>query len=103
MCGIVGIISANEDLEPRSSQVEDALLRLRHRGPDDSGLVALPRALIGSTRLAIIDPQHGRQPMRSADGRHVLTFNGEIVNHAELRRELMARGHRFESRSDTEG
>ena len=67
-------------------------------GHGDSGRVAL-----GHRRLAIIDLSPlGRQPMMSADGRLVITFNGEIFNYVELRKELIARGHRFFSRSDTE-
>jgi asparagine synthase (glutamine-hydrolysing) len=78
------------------------LAALRHRGPDGEGLVEGGGALLGAVRLAILDPQHGQQPMTTADGRHVLAFNGAIVNHVELRAELEADGAAFRTRCDTE-
>ena len=75
---------------------------LRHRGPDDEGAVTLPGAGLGIRRLSIIDVAGGQQPFASEDGAIQLVANGEIYNHAELRRDLTARGHRFRSRSDVE-
>ena len=75
---------------------------LRHRGPDDVGAVTLPGVGLGMRRLSIIDVAGGQQPFASEDGGIQLVANGEIYNHAELRAELMARGHRFRSRSDVE-
>jgi asparagine synthase (glutamine-hydrolysing) len=76
---------------------------LRHRGPDAQGLARLPGALLGHTRLRVIDlTEAGAQPMRSDDGAITVTYNGEIYNHHALRAELSARGHRFRSRCDTE-
>jgi asparagine synthase (glutamine-hydrolysing) len=74
-----------------------------HRGPDGDGTFADGEAGLGHRRLAIIDlSPAGHQPMLSADGRHVLTYNGEIYNFRELRAELEALGHQFRSRSDSE-
>ena len=107
MCGIAGFI----DLERRSDvarlrrigwAMSDAL---RHRGPDAGDVWADATAGItmGFRRLAIIDPSPaGHQPMTSADGRWVLTYNGEIYNYRDLTRELTERGHRFRGASDTE-
>ena len=92
MCGIAGIISANR-IEPRLlERMTDAV---SHRGPDDVGLWMDAEAGVGlgHRRLAIVDlSPAGHQPMLSADGRFVLTFNGEIYNHADLRAELEASG-----------
>ena len=78
---------------------------LAHRGPDDEGVWASRKSPIalGNRRLRILDLSPlGHQPMASRDHRWVLTFNGEIYNYLELRRELIARGHVFQSQSDTE-
>ncbi|MFK4601454.1 MULTISPECIES: asparagine synthase (glutamine-hydrolyzing) [Bradyrhizobium] len=104
MCGIAGIVNL------RGSAVEpDDISRLTgliaHRGPFGQGTwFSADRSLaFGHRRLAIIDPgEGGYQPMRSADGRHVIVFNGEIYNFLELRRELEAQGVVFRSQSDTE-
>ncbi len=81
------------------------MARMAHRGPDGSGTYRHPghRLFFGHLRLAIVDLAAGAQPMATADERLTVTFNGEIYNHAELRRELEAKGHRFRtSHSDTE-
>ncbi len=104
MCGLYGRIGIRDDaLDSR------ATLTLRHRGPDDAGLWVGPgegfgkTVALGHTRLSIIDlSAAGHQPMVSADGRHVVTYNGEIYNYKELRRELRADGCVFRSDSDTE-
>lgn len=75
---------------------------LRHRGPDAMGAVQAGRAALAHTRLSVIDLEGGVQPMESADGRFVVTFNGEIFNYRELRTRLRALGHCFRTRSDTE-
>lgn len=106
MCGIVGIY-AHHDSAPAVDREE--LLRIRdhmlRRGPDGEGLwLAESRRIgFGHRRLAIIDlSPGGAQPMHSADGRYVITFNGEIYNYRELRRELEGRGIAFRTQSDTE-
>ena len=77
-------------------------LSLRHRGPDQQDIFESPHVSLGSVRLKIIDLERGEQPMRSESGDFVITFNGEIYNHGELRSELEELGHRFHSRCDTE-
>jgi asparagine synthase (glutamine-hydrolysing) len=76
--------------------------QLGHRGPDDRGMYLDGEAGFGHTRLSIIDLAGGRQPMRSPCGRFCVTFNGEIFNYLELREDLVRRGHRFATQSDTE-
>src|SRR5687767_13039692 len=81
------------------------LSSLAHRGPDDAGiwLDADAGIVLGHRRLSVIDPSPlGHQPMVSADGQLAVVFNGEIYNFPELRRELLGRGVRFASNSDTE-
>jgi asparagine synthase (glutamine-hydrolysing) len=108
MCGIAGFI-ANPQLRSSSSQfaaIANAMdFSLRHRGPDDhdvwidndAGVALVHR------RLAIVDlTSAGHQPMHSSDGRFVVSYNGEVYNHAEIRRELEAEGQSFRGHSDTE-
>jgi asparagine synthase (glutamine-hydrolysing) len=73
-----------------------------HRGPDDSGYFVAPEVALGMRRLSIIDVAGGQQPIGNEDGSIQVVFNGEIYNHHELRRALVARGHRFRTKSDTE-
>jgi asparagine synthase (glutamine-hydrolysing) len=92
MCGIAGLLTASRIDEAALRRMGDALA---HRGPDDAGIWTDPEAGVGFAhrRLAIVDlSPSGHQPMVSADGRFVLNYNGEIYNHAELRRDLEARG-----------
>jgi asparagine synthase (glutamine-hydrolysing) len=105
MCGIAGIINARlsrDELESRLRRFEQDL---QHRGPDDRGHYISQDGMAGlaSTRLAIQDlSPAGHQPMRSADSRFTIVFNGEIYNFKELRAELESEGERFDSGSDTE-
>ena len=78
------------------------LLALQHRGPDDEGIAGLGGATLGARRLAIIDLAGGHQPMENEDGSVIAVQNGEIYNFASLRDELVAKGHRFRTRNDTE-
>jgi asparagine synthase (glutamine-hydrolysing) len=100
LCGIAGFTHANGVV--RSSHIQRATNALLHRGPDQQGVYESLDVSLGAVRLKIIDLQSGDQPMVSEDGTTVIAFNGEIYNHAEIREELMARGRRFVSRSDTE-
>ncbi len=75
---------------------------LRHRGPDDAGFFCEAGAGLAHTRLSIIDPTGGAQPMQLTDRELTLVFNGEVYNYVELREELARRGHVFRTRSDTE-
>ena len=102
MCGIVGAIHASNLPAPEPAFIERMADRIRHRGPDGSGVWVEGGAGLGHRRLSIIDLAGGAQPMHSADGAHVIVFNGEIYNFAEIRAELEGKGHRFTTRSDTE-
>jgi len=103
MCGITGILTNGRALDERLPVLEQMMRRLAHRGPDGEGRVHIPRqALFGHRRLAIIDPEHGAQPMRSADGRYTLVFNGEIYNYLEIRQSLVQTGVHFDTFTDTE-
>lgn len=101
MCGICGVLDLTGGL------ADPGLLRemvgtLRHRGPDETGIYAHQQVGLGHTRLSIIDLSGGRQPMCNDDQSLWITFNGEIFNYLELRDELIQKGHRFATRSDTE-
>jgi len=100
MCGIVGCNGAIENIN-----LMPALDRIAHRGPDDSGVYESLKdgVRLGHRRLSIIDlSTAGRQPMADPSGQVVLTYNGEIYNYKELRRDLERRGYRFRGHSDTE-
>lgn len=102
MCAIVGLFHATSPAQPDSGLLRGMANAMRHRGPDGEGFHVEAGLAFGHRRLAIVDLAGGAQPMASQDGSLVVTFNGEIYNHAALRRELEALGHRFTSRSDTE-
>jgi asparagine synthase (glutamine-hydrolysing) len=99
MCGIVGIAGAGPIAEPELLRMCEAI---RHRGPDDWGTLVGEGIGLGMRRLSIIDLAGGHQPIANEDGTIQVVLNGEIYNHEELRRELVARGHQFRTRSDTE-
>lgn len=103
MCGIAGILTGGRSLDDRRTILEQMLARLAHRGPDGEGRIHRPsQALLGHRRLAVIDPEHGQQPMCSPDGRYTLVYNGEIYNYLELRQSLVQQGVHFDTVSDTE-
>ncbi len=104
MCGIAGIWSRDGGTVDGAWQhdVRTMLRELRHRGPDGEQVVAARAGPLGACRLAVLDPEHGAQPMRTSDGRFALALNGEIVNHVELRASLASRGAVFRTRCDTE-
>lgn len=105
MCGIAGIWgreAPGNRVEAWTADVRAMLAAIRHRGPDGEGVVANRAGVLGACRLAVIDLEHGAQPMRTRDGRFALALNGEIVNHVELRAGLAARGAAFRTRCDTE-
>ncbi|MCU1737662.1 MULTISPECIES: asparagine synthase (glutamine-hydrolyzing) [unclassified Pseudomonas] len=104
MCGIAGIITVSGTPESMQGSVLKMMDSIRHRGPDGEGiwLDPLRPVALGHRRLAIIDPEHGKQPMTTEDGRYTIVFNGAIYNYLELRRELIGRGHPLRSFSDTE-
>ncbi|MGH9534422.1 MAG: asparagine synthase (glutamine-hydrolyzing) [Terriglobales bacterium] len=103
MCGICGMVGAPAKTpEAAQAQVGRMAARLRHRGPDEEGYYGGAGIALGSRRLRILDLEHGQQPLRNERGDVVAVFNGEIYNYAELRRELLARGHQFRSQGDGE-
>jgi asparagine synthase (glutamine-hydrolysing) len=102
MCGIAALLRADVPLASTIDAMTDAL---EHRGPDDRGSTVMSedRVALGMRRLSIVDLEGGRQPMATADGELTVVFNGEIYNAPDLRRELVARGRRFQTdHSDTE-
>jgi asparagine synthase (glutamine-hydrolysing) len=103
MCGIAGKVGggAAPDRAVRGT-LDEMCAAMTHRGPDSRGVHLGDGVAMAMTRLAVIDPEGGGQPLYSEDGRVVLVLNGEIYNHRELRRELRARGHRLGSGSDAE-
>jgi asparagine synthase (glutamine-hydrolysing) len=100
MCGIAGRV--NQAAPVDRAEIFRMTESLAHRGPDDYGYHLRTRVGLGHRRLSIIDLAGGRQPLANEDDSCWIVFNGEIYNHAELRRELIARGHRFRTHSDTE-
>jgi asparagine synthase (glutamine-hydrolysing) len=102
MCGIAGIVASDrlaEDDRPRALLMRDVLT---HRGPDGAGLHEDPFALLAHRRLSIVDLAGGHQPLSNEDGSIWVTYNGEIYNHADVRRDLEVAGHQYRTRSDTE-
>ncbi|HEY2825141.1 MAG TPA: asparagine synthase (glutamine-hydrolyzing), partial [Gemmatimonadales bacterium] len=102
MCGIVGLAYKDPSRTVPRAALERLNAAIRHRGPDDEGTYLHGPVGLAMRRLSIIDVGGGQQPIASEDGRKVIVFNGEIYNYQELRRVLVARGHRFRSNSDTE-
>ena len=100
MCGIAGFVRL--DRPAQRSLVEAMCDQIRHRGPDDEGVYVDGGCGIGMRRLSIIDLSTGHQPISNEDGSVWIVFNGEIYEYQELRADLMARGHRFQTSSDTE-
>jgi len=97
MCGIAGVVAPHaERLLP---VLDDMLATLGHRGPDGTGTLAFPECVLGATRLAVVDPAGGDQPMRRPDGGAGVAFNGEVYGHDRLRG---ASDYPFRTRCDTE-
>jgi asparagine synthase (glutamine-hydrolysing) len=102
MCGIAGFVSVHgldQDAASRAIRMRDIIT---HRGPDEEGLHVDAYAALAHRRLSIVDLSTGQQPASNEDGTVWIVFNGEIYNHADIRRELEVRGHRYRTRSDTE-
>ncbi len=102
MCGIAGTFNLTRSQPPAESTIRRMLASLRHRGPDEFGIYFDEHATLGSARLSIVDLENGQQPIANEDESLWIVFNGEIFNDAELREELIARGHRFRTKTDTE-
>ncbi|TDC02148.1 asparagine synthase (glutamine-hydrolyzing) [Micromonospora fluostatini] len=104
MCGITGWVSFDRDLTTHRAELDAMTATMACRGPDADGVWLDRRAALGHRRLAVIDVEGGSQPMwvDTDDGAVAITYSGEVYNFVELRGELLRRGHRFRSRSDTE-
>ncbi len=101
MCGIVGVFDLKIKSEKLRAQVLEMSKKLRHRGPDWSGIYCGEKAIIAHERLAIVDPWSGGQPLYSKDRKLILGVNGEIYNHRELRKSLEGK-YEFQTQSDCE-
>jgi asparagine synthase (glutamine-hydrolysing) len=102
MCGICGIATPSPS-EPVPAELLQAMCRtIIHRGPDDEGIFTGAGVGLGVRRLSIIDLAGGHQPLSNEDGTIWIAHNGEVYNFPELRDELIGRGHRFSTRTDTE-
>ena len=102
MCGLCGVAFADPDRVASREMIERMNATIAHRGPDDSGLLLAGPIGLGHRRLSIVDLSTGHQPMANEDDTVSIVFNGEIYNHADFRDRLLASGHRFRTRSDTE-
>lgn len=103
MCGIAGLINLRSDAPAPDRELALRMARaLRHRGPDGFGIYRDRHVALAHSRLSIIDLDGGWQPMANAEETLWVCFNGEIFNYIELREELLAKGHRFRTKSDTE-
>ncbi len=102
MCGIAGKLNTHSDIPVSRGEIESMLRPIAHRGPDGQGFYLDGPVGLGHLRLAIIDVDGGPQPMTNEDDTVWIVFNGEIYNYLSLREELIAKGHKFRSRSDTE-
>ena len=120
MCGIAGVISKKGKAEISVQEIVKMGQVQKHRGPDDSGLIGidlakgkgirldenasfLGKSVVTFNRLSIQDlSKYGHQPMTNSNQNVILTFNGEIYNFKELRKELLSKGYQFKSKTDTE-
>ena len=102
MCGIAGIFHVESSKPVDPERVRRMTDSIAHRGPDGAGVWTAPGIGLGHRRLSIIDLGGGAQPMLTEDERLALSFNGEIYNFQELRKELEALGHQFRTHSDSE-
>ncbi|MBX4181296.1 asparagine synthase (glutamine-hydrolyzing) [Candidatus Parcubacteria bacterium] len=98
MCGIAGITESQ--IRNKEEVIKKMTDKIAHRGPDDEGFFVDDYVALGMRRLAIIDLEHGEQPISTRDGRYVIFFNGEIYNYKEIKKELS--DYQFKTESDTE-
>ena len=101
MCGIVCAFDLKQDSETLRPQILEMSKRVRHRGPDWSGIYHSKNAILGHERLAIVDPASGKQPLYSEDSTIILAANGEIYNHLDLRKSFKGK-YQFRTESDCE-
>jgi asparagine synthase (glutamine-hydrolysing) len=101
MCGVVCVFNIKEDHETLRKQVLEMSKKVRHRGPDWSGVYSCDHAILAHERLSIVDPQSGGQPLISKDGNLILSVNGEIYNHEDIR-DRIGNSYDFLTKSDCE-
>ncbi len=101
MCGIVALVGNGDGF---TEPIHTMTTTIVHRGPDEDGFAILPEdgVALGMRRLSVLDIEGGTQPMWDEARRHVVVYNGEIYNFKDIRDDLVARGHRFTTHSDTE-
>jgi len=102
MCGICGQLYSDRQRQVQPETIHRMCESIAHRGPDDQGVFVSGHMGLGSRRLKIIDLETGHQPMANEDQSVWIVFNGEIYNYRSLRKELEKKGHRFQTKSDTE-
>ena len=102
MCGIAGFAGGTSPESERQISLRAMCAAIVHRGPNEEGRYLAADVALGMRRLSVMDPAMGQQPMGNEDGSIQLVFNGEIYNHRQLRRDLVARGHTMATSSDTE-
>ena len=101
MCGIVAFVD-NEKPQVKESLIQKMMDRIIHRGPDDAGQFVDEHAALGHRRLSFVDVKSGKQPIFNENENLAILFNGEIYNFQPLREELIAAGHHFSTKTDTE-
>lgn len=101
MCGIVSIFNIQEQTKELREKALKMSQKIRHRGPDWSGIYCGKSAILAHERLSIVDPESGRQPLFSTDGKQILAVNGEIYNHQEIRKQFEGK-YEFQTGSDCE-
>ena len=101
MCGIAGIFNVREQSDSLRRKALEMSRRIRHRGPDWSGIWCGGSAILAHERLSIVDPESGGQPLLSPDRKLVLAVNGEIYNHQQIRRRYAGQ-YAFQTGSDCE-
>jgi len=102
MCGIAGFYRFNENMDNQIKSLRYMLSRIKHRGPDQSGIYLSDTIGLGSVRLSVIDIDTGGMPLSNSNENLWIVFNGEIYNYIELRKELKEKNHKFKTNSDTE-
>lgn len=102
MCGFVGYVNADNDIQKNQQIIKKMADRIVHRGPDQDDYYVDDKVSLGFRRLSIIDLDGGSQPITNEDGSKVLVFNGEIYNYQEFREDLIKKGHTFKTRTDSE-
>ena len=101
MCGIVAVFEIKQETQTLRSQVLEMSKKLRHRGPDWSGIYSGEKAILAHERLSIVDPESGGQPLYTSDRKVILAVNGEIFNHQDIRNNING-SYQFQTQSDCE-